>query len=73
MFIIYVRSKHFLIYHFIFFIAFSIGKGAVAGGAVIGLGSLCYYGLGLSPSMGAVEYAKYIFSNIILFLKVSLV
>lgn len=38
--------------------AFSIGKGAVAGGAVIGLASLCYYGLGLSPSMGVVDYAK---------------
>ncbi|XP_029047367.1 growth hormone-inducible transmembrane protein-like [Osmia bicornis bicornis] len=38
--------------------AFSIGKGAVACGAVIGLGSLCYYGLGLSPSLGAVEYAR---------------
>ncbi|XP_006607178.1 growth hormone-inducible transmembrane protein-like [Apis dorsata] len=38
--------------------AFTIGKGVVAGGAVIGLGSLCYYGLGLSPSMGAIDYAK---------------
>ncbi|CAK9800456.1 Growth hormone-inducible transmembrane protein, partial [Anthophora plagiata] len=38
--------------------AFSIGKGAVAGGAVIALGSLCYYGLGLSPSMGAIDYAR---------------
>ncbi|XP_054005887.1 growth hormone-inducible transmembrane protein-like [Hylaeus anthracinus] len=38
--------------------AFNIGKGAVAGGAVLGLGALCYYGLGLSPSAGAIEYAK---------------
>ncbi|XP_050481763.1 growth hormone-inducible transmembrane protein-like [Bombus huntii] len=38
--------------------AFTIGKGVVAGGAVIGIGSLCYYGLGLSPSMGAIDYAK---------------
>ncbi|KAK9306427.1 hypothetical protein QLX08_002937 [Tetragonisca angustula] len=38
--------------------AFTIGKGVVAGGAVLGIGSLCYYGLGLSPSMGAIDYAK---------------
>ncbi|CAK9830730.1 Growth hormone-inducible transmembrane protein, partial [Anthophora retusa] len=38
--------------------AFSIGKGAVAGGAVLALGSLCYYGLGLSSSMGAIDYAR---------------
>ncbi|KOC67573.1 Growth hormone-inducible transmembrane protein [Habropoda laboriosa] len=38
--------------------AFSIGKGAVAGGAALALGSLCYYGLGLSPSMGAIDYAR---------------
>ncbi|CAL7945997.1 unnamed protein product [Xylocopa violacea] len=37
--------------------AIPIGKGAVAGGALIGLGSLCYYGLGLSPAMGTVDYA----------------
>ncbi|XP_076244729.1 growth hormone-inducible transmembrane protein [Calliopsis andreniformis] len=37
--------------------AFSIGKGAVAGGAVIGLGALCYYGLGLSPQLGTIDYA----------------
>ncbi|XP_017890735.1 growth hormone-inducible transmembrane protein-like [Ceratina calcarata] len=39
--------------------AFSLGKGALAGGAVIGLGSLCYYGLGFSPSMGTIDYVKY--------------
>lgn len=38
--------------------AINIGKGALACGAVIGLGSLCYYGLGLSSSMGAMDYAK---------------
>lgn len=41
------------------FVAFTIGKGVVAGGAVLGIGSLCYYGLGLSPSMGAIDYARY--------------
>ncbi|KZC04192.1 PREDICTED: growth hormone-inducible transmembrane protein-like [Dufourea novaeangliae] len=37
--------------------AFNIGKGAVAGGAVVGLGALCYYGLGFSSSAGAIDYA----------------
>ncbi|XP_062603068.1 growth hormone-inducible transmembrane protein-like [Saccostrea cucullata] len=34
--------------------AFSIGKGAVAGAAVVGLGSLCYYGLA-SKEMSALD------------------
>lgn len=38
--------------------AFNIGKGAVAGGAVIGLGALCYYGLGLSSQTGAIDHAS---------------
>lgn len=38
--------------------AFNIGKGAVAGAAVMGLGALCYYGLGLSSSVGAIDYAS---------------
>lgn len=38
--------------------AFKIGQGAVAGGAVLGLGALCYYGLGLSSERGAVDYAS---------------
>lgn len=37
------------------FLAFNIGKGALAGGAVVGLGALCYYGLGLSNEAGALE------------------
>ncbi|XP_076298882.1 growth hormone-inducible transmembrane protein [Lasioglossum baleicum] len=37
--------------------AFNIGKGAVAGGTVLGLGALCYYGLGLSSSSGAIDQA----------------
>nr|XP_018911753.1 PREDICTED: growth hormone-inducible transmembrane protein-like [Bemisia tabaci] len=35
--------------------AFNLGKGAVAGGAVLGLGALCYYGLGLSSQPGILE------------------
>lgn len=35
--------------------AFNLGKGAVAGGAVLGLGALCYYGLGFSAEPGVLE------------------
>lgn len=44
----------------------------MAGGAVMGLGALCYYGLGLSSSTGVIDHARYdaINSNIVLsFLK----
>lgn len=34
---------------------FKIGAGAVAGGAAVGLGALCFYGLGLSNEAGALE------------------
>ncbi len=34
---------------------FAIGQGALAGGAALGLGALCYYGLGLSNQTGAVD------------------
>lgn len=37
--------------------AFRIGKGAVAGGAALGLGALCFYGLGLSSEDGAIDRA----------------
>ncbi|CAI9547057.1 unnamed protein product [Staurois parvus] len=33
------------------------GRLFVAGGAVVGLGALCYYGLGMSSEVGAVEKA----------------
>nr|CAI5821636.1 unnamed protein product [Callosobruchus analis]CAI5832131.1 unnamed protein product [Callosobruchus analis] len=35
--------------------AFNIGKGALAGGSVLGIGALCYYGLGLGHDVGAME------------------
>lgn len=48
------RKLDFLLFHqstyiklFLRFSAFAIGKGAMAGGAVLGLGALCYYGLGM--------------------------
>lgn len=34
-----------------------IGQIAVAGGAVVGVGALCYYGLGLSNEPGAIDRA----------------
>lgn len=37
--------------------AFNIGRGAVAGGAALGIGALCFYGLGLSSGTGAVDHA----------------
>lgn len=37
--------------------AFSVGKGAVAGASVLGIGALCYYGLGLSSQAGVAEKA----------------
>lgn len=35
--------------------AFSIGRGAVAGASAVGLGALCYYGLGMSSGVGIAE------------------
>ena len=40
--------------------AFTMGKGLVAGAAVLGLGSLCYYGVGLSSEVGAIDRAAYV-------------
>ncbi|ESO89281.1 hypothetical protein LOTGIDRAFT_210320 [Lottia gigantea] len=37
--------------------AFSLGQGVVAGSAVFGLGALCYYGLGMSSEVGAIDRA----------------
>ena len=38
-----------------------VGQAAVAGGAVLGLGALCYYGLGLSMEPGALEKSMWVF------------
>jgi len=35
--------------------AFTMGQGFVAGGAAIGIGALCFYGLGMSSEQGALE------------------
>ncbi|KAG8223873.1 hypothetical protein J437_LFUL005437 [Ladona fulva] len=37
--------------------AFTIGKGALIGGSALGLGALCFYGLGLSNKEGAIDRA----------------
>lgn len=37
--------------------AFNLGKGALAGASAIGLGALCFYGLGMSKGIGAVDKA----------------
>lgn len=34
-----------------------MGKMILAGGAAVGLGALCYYGLGMSSEIGAIEKA----------------
>lgn len=34
-----------------------LGKLVVAGGAAVGLGALCYYGMGMSSEIGAIERA----------------
>ena len=34
-----------------------MGRGLVAGASLLGLGSLCYYGLGLSSEVGAIDRA----------------
>ncbi|XP_054282516.1 growth hormone-inducible transmembrane protein-like [Macrosteles quadrilineatus] len=36
---------------------FAVGQMAVAGGAVVGIGALCFYGLGLASKPGAIDQA----------------
>lgn len=40
------------------FLAFSLGRGALAGGSLLGIGALCFYGLGLSNEAGALERSR---------------
>ncbi|XP_050392756.1 growth hormone-inducible transmembrane protein [Patella vulgata] len=35
--------------------AFKVGRGVVAGASVVGIGALCYYGLGMSNELGAID------------------
>ena len=49
--------KHELIFRSIFSPAFTMGQGLLAGASAVGLGALCYYGLGLSNEVGTVDKA----------------
>lgn len=40
---------------FLLFLVDSMGRMILAGGAAVGLGALCYYGLGMSNEIGALE------------------
>ena len=40
-----------------YFLADNLGKAVLAGASVVGIGSLCYYGLGLSNEAGAIDRA----------------
>lgn len=46
-----------IVYFFFLYIADRLGKFIVAGGAAVGLGALCYYGMGMSSEIGAIERA----------------
>lgn len=37
--------------------SFNLGRGLVAGASLVGIGSLCFYGLGLSNQVGAIDRA----------------
>ena len=37
--------------------AFTVGRATLAGASLVGLGALCYYGLGLSNDVGAIDRA----------------
>jgi hypothetical protein len=50
-------SKHILKPYDIDVSAFTMGKGLLAGASAVGLGALCYYGLGLSNQVGAIDRA----------------
>ena len=37
-----------------------VGRAILGGGALFGVGSLCFYGLGLSNEAGAIDRARYV-------------
>lgn len=45
------------VYFLFLYTADRLGKFIVAGGAAVGLGALCYYGMGMSSEIGAIERA----------------
>lgn len=44
-----------------FSLAFNIGKGALIASGALGLGALCFYGMGLSDKPGAIEVSMLVF------------
>ena len=42
------------------FSAFTLGRGLVAGASALGIGALCFYGLGLSNEPGTMERSVYV-------------
>ena len=41
----------------LFLLAFVMGKAFLAGSSVVGLGALCFYGMGMSNEVGAIDKA----------------
>lgn len=52
--IFFNNLNDFVIYFFFDWAAFAVGKGAMAGGAALGLGALAFYGLGLSSDKNTI-------------------
>ena len=48
--------------HSLIFAGDNIGRAILGGGALFGVGSLCFYGLGLSNEAGAIDRARYTYS-----------
>ena len=45
-------------FSFCCFLGDQIGRAILGGGCAFGIGSLCYYGLGLSSEVGAIDRAR---------------
>jgi hypothetical protein len=46
--------------NFISFSAFAMGRAFVMGSSALGMGALCFYGMGLSHQTGALEKSAYV-------------
>ena len=56
-----IVSQSFLNYFFCNILsnaAENVGKAVLGGGCLAGIGALCYYGLGLSNQVGAIDKAR---------------
>lgn len=52
-----MKSEYELLVTFSLSVVDQTGRMVLAGGAALGLGALCYYGLGMSNEIGALEKA----------------